>query len=264
MNLSKFTKTTWAGLKKHSPAILTAIGIAGLVSATVMAVNATPKAIKLIEEAGYKKAADENPCMDMEYTPLTALETVKVAWKPYLPVAITTVTSIACIVGASKVSSRRNAALATAYTVSETALREYKDKVKEIVGDKKEKEVRDAIAKDKIEKNPVSRNEVIITEHGDSLCYDPFTSRYFKSDMHKLKSAINVVNHQMLQEGWVTLNDLYYELGLEEARAVDDIGWRAEDGIFELSPSSQIASDGTPCLVLDFSITPKYDIYKNP
>lgn len=261
MNFSKLTKSTLAGLKKHSPAILTAIGIAGMVSATVMAVNATPKALQLIKEEKEIRMGEATCTDDLK---MTKLDIIKLAWKPYIPAAVTTITSVACIVGASKVSSRRNAALATAYTVSETALREYKDKVKEVVGEKKEKEVRDAIAKDKIEKNPVSRNEVIVTDHGDSLCYDPFTSRYFKTDMHKLKSAINVVNHQMLQDGWATLNDLYYELGLGEARAVDDIGWRAEDGVFELSPSSQIASDGTPCLVLDFSITPKYDIYKNP
>lgn len=37
-------------VKKHSPEILTGIGIAGMITTTVMAVRATPKALILIEE----------------------------------------------------------------------------------------------------------------------------------------------------------------------------------------------------------------------
>ena len=41
---------------KHSPEILTGIGIAGMATATVMAVRATPKALRLIDNAELKKA----------------------------------------------------------------------------------------------------------------------------------------------------------------------------------------------------------------
>ena len=37
-------------LKKHSPEILTGIGIAGMITTTFLAVRATPKALELIEE----------------------------------------------------------------------------------------------------------------------------------------------------------------------------------------------------------------------
>lgn len=37
-------------VKKHSPEILTGIGIAGMITTTVLAVRATPKALILIEE----------------------------------------------------------------------------------------------------------------------------------------------------------------------------------------------------------------------
>ena len=47
--------------------------------------------------------------------------------------------------------------------------------------------MRDAIAKDRIDKNPVSSREVIITEKGNTLCYDAVSGRYFKSDIDKLK-----------------------------------------------------------------------------
>lgn len=262
MKLQAITKNVGSALKKHSPGILTGIGIAGMIATTVMAVKATPKAMSLIEEAGYKKGSDENPIMDMEYTPLTKLEIVKVAWKPYIPAIVTGVGSIACLVGASSVSARRNAALATAYTISETALREYKDKVVETVGEKKEKSIRDAIAKDKIDKNPVQKNEVVLTDGGATLCYDELSGRYFKSDIEKLRRAANELNHQMLSDGSASLNDFYYLIGLDNIKIGDDLGWDTRMNLLDLDFSSQLTSDGKPCLVLQFSIAPRYDYYK--
>ena len=37
-------------MRKHSPAILTGIGIAGMVATTVMAVRATPKALRMVDD----------------------------------------------------------------------------------------------------------------------------------------------------------------------------------------------------------------------
>lgn len=258
-NVKSFFKSMQMSISKHSPEILTGIGIAGMVVTTVMAVKATPKALALIEEAGYKKGSDENPIEDMEYTPLTAVETVKVAWKPYIPAAITCSLSIACILGARSMNAKRNAALATAYTLSETALREYKDKVVEALGEKKEQAIQDAVAKDRIDKKPVSSNEVIITEKGNTLCFDSISGRYFKSDIDSLKKAVNELNRQMLSDGYISLNDFYYEIGLSNTKIGDDLGWNSDRGLIDLNFSSQLAEDGTPCLVLNFSVAPKYD-----
>ena len=46
-------------LTKHSPEILTGVGIAGLLSTTVLAVKATPKALKLIDKE-IKRQNDES------------------------------------------------------------------------------------------------------------------------------------------------------------------------------------------------------------
>ena len=47
-------------------------------------------------------------------------------------------------------------------------------------GEKKHETVKDAITRDKIEKNPVVTREIIITEKGNTLCYDAISGRYFK------------------------------------------------------------------------------------
>lgn len=251
MNLSKLTKNVSVVMKKHSPEILTGIGVAGLLATTVMAVKATPKALKICEGLRLDRVNEyqEEP---------TKVEYVKAAWRCYIPAAVTGVMSVACIIGASSVNVKRNAALATAYTLSETALKEYKDKVIETIGEKKEEAIRDAIAKDKVEQNPVTNNEVIITSKGNTLCLDAISGRYFRSDIEQIRRVENEVNRQILNEGYVTLNDFYYGLGLDSIRIGDEIGWNSNNGLLDIHFSSQLASDGTPCLVINFPVAPKY------
>lgn len=244
--------------RKHSPEILTGIGIAGMLSTTVLAVRATPKALMLIEEKKReKKFAGEQP-------ELTKVEIVKTAWKPYIPAAVTGVASVACLVGASSVNARRNAALAAAYALSETTLADYKEKVVETIGEKKAQEVKDAIAKDQIEKNPPSKSTVIATDKGETLCYDSISGRYFKSDIEYIRRAVNNLNERLLFDTHISLNEYYDEIGLEEIFPMgEDLGWTvdpdsANKGLIELDFSSQL-TEGIPCLVVGFSNAPRYD-----
>lgn len=245
-------KTIRSGLAKHSPAILTAFGITGMIGTTVLAVKATPKALDLIE----------NKKEELDKDGLTVAETVKATWKCYVPAAITCATSAACLIGASSVHTKRNAALATAYKLSESALIEYRDKVVETIGEKKEQSVRDAIAKDHVEKNPVTNNEVIITDRGYTLCYDELSGRYFYSDIEKIKKAANELNRQMLNDMYVSLNELYYELGLEGTKLGEQMGWNIDRGLIDLKFSATVSADDRPCIVLDYRIPPMYD-YQN-
>ena len=248
--------------RKHSPEILTGIGIAGMISTTVLAVRATPKALMLIEEK--KREKKFAVIKDGGDPDLTKLEIVKTAWKPYIPAAVTGVASIACLVGASSVNARRNAALATAYALSETTLANYKEKVVETIGEKKAQEVKDAIAKDKVENDPVSRKEIAITDKGETLCYDALSGRYFKSDIEYIRRAVNNLNERLLFDTHISLNEYYDEIGLEEIFPMgENLGWTvdpdsANKGLIELDFSSQLA-EGTPCLVVGFSNAPRYD-----
>jgi hypothetical protein len=202
--LSGIVKSVRTAMKKHSPEILTGIGIAGMIGATVLAVKATPKALQLIEERREELWEEGRTTITIDTLP--PLEKVKTVWKCYVPAAVTSVASVACLIGASSVNVRRNAALATAYTLSESALKTYQEKVVETIGEKKEQTVRDAVAKDKIDKNPVTNREVIILEKGNTLCYDAVSGRYFKSDIEKIKKAVNELNRNMRDEMYISLN----------------------------------------------------------
>jgi len=244
---STFVKGTQKFLVKHSPEILTGVGIAGMATSTVLAVRATPKALALLEE----KYPNEKP---------RAVPVIKATWKCYLPAAILGVTSAACIVGASAVHTRRNAALATVYQLSQTALTEYKDKVAEVIGDRKEQAVRDELAKDKVVSNPVSNTTIIPTGIGNTLCLDYYSGRYFYSDIDKIKIAVGKLNRDIVLDDYISLNMLYSELGLDNVPIGEEVGWSVTDGKIELDFSAQIADDGkTPCIVVSFYNAPRYN-----
>ena len=251
--LKRTIKSVERVLTKYSPGILTGIGIAGMIGATFMAVKATPKALYLIETKKEETEVEE----------LTPVETIKTCWKCYIPATLTTVLSAVCLIGASTVSAKRNAALATAYSISEAALREYQEKVVEVIGEKKEKAVRDAVAKDQIERDPVTKSEVVIIDsNSNTLCYEPLSGRYFKSTIDKIKKAEIKLDRQMIQEMYVSLNDFYWEIGLDGTDLGDKMGWNLSKGYMDLSFSSQLADDGTPCAVIVYGIPPVYD-YQN-
>lgn len=251
--LKRTIKSAGRVLTKYSPGILTGIGITGMIGATFMAVKATPKALYLIEAKKEEAEVEE----------LTPVETIKTCWTCYIPATLTTVLSAVCLIGASTVSAKRNAALATAYSISEAALREYQEKVVEVIGEKKEKAVRDAVAKDQIERDPVTKSEVVIIDsNSNTLCYEPLSGRYFKSTIDKIKKAEIKLDSQMIQEMYVSLNDFYWEIGLDGTDLGDQMGWNLSKGYMDLSFSSQLADDGTPCAVIVYGIPPVYD-YQN-
>ena len=248
-NVSDFINSAKSAIVKHSPEILTGMGIAGMVTTAVLAVKATPKALDLIR--------DREDELEVEKLPVG--EIVKTTWKCYIPAVSTCVLSAACIIGASSVHTKRNAAIAAAYKLSEKALIEYKDAVIETIGEKKELEVRDKMAEKRIEKDPVSKTEVIITDKGTSLCYDSISGRYFKSDIETIKRAENVINKQLLSDMYVSLNDFYDEIGLDFTKVGRELGWSVDEGLIEIHFSSQLADDGTPCLVVEYHTPPRYN-----
>lgn len=251
-NLATITKDIRKFASKRSPEILTGIGIAGMITTTILAVRATPKALKLIEEQKEEESVDE----------LSSFEVVKVAWKPYIPAMVTCIASTACLIGASSVNTKRNTALATAYKLSETALSEYRDKVVETIGEKKERIVRDKVAEERVKKNPVSKNEVIVTGNGKTLCFDPISGRYFMCSIETIKKAENTLNKQMLHDisGYVSLNEFYDELGLDHTSVGNDLGWNTNQ-LIDIDFSSQLNDNGEPSVVLDYLVAPKCDYY---
>ena len=271
-NVTKYFKMAKRFVSKRSPEILTGIGIAGMVTTTVLAVKATPKALELIEE---EKSVQNRALLDeaektgsdvtAQVSKLKPIETVKVAWKPYIPAMLTGMASIACLIGAQSVSARRHAALYSAYKLSETALTEYKDKVVETIGEKKEKQIKQKIAEDKVDKAiediKENKTKVVVSEDGDTWFIDAYSQIPFKSTVNKIDKAINELNRDMVvyAPSGASLSDFYDKLDLPHTGYSDQVGWTLDDGPIEKDISDAIVKDGKAYIILDFMVRPQYD-----
>jgi hypothetical protein len=253
LSTSTFFRGLGKTLSKNSPGILTGIGIAGMGTAVFLVGKATPKVLAKIDEVKQEENKAE----------LTPVETIKVTWKYYIPAATTFVIAAGCILGANSVHAKRNAALAVAYKLTEADLAQYQEKVLETVGERKEKDIRDKVAKEKLDKTPVSKSEIVLTNKGTTLCFEPLSARYFKSDIDHIKTAVNEINAQILKNafGTASLNDFYGLIGLRESEIGDDLGWNVER-LLKLDFSSHVADNGEPALVLNYINRPEYE-YEN-
>lgn len=244
------TKKIGEVILKNSPAILTGISVAGVVSTTIMAVQATPKAIELVRQREYYELE-----LDADFHSLCKKEIIKTAWKCYIPTTIMGGLTIACIISTHTVNHKRNAALASLYSLTEKSLKEYQSKIVETIGENKERKIKDEIRQDTLNKNPVNTKEVIITGKGEMLCYDTLSGRYFKNDIEQIRRVQNDLNYSLRSDMWMSLNDLYYGLGLSAINLGDDIGWSVDEPI-DIDFSSMLSSEGEPCLVLDYRSQP--------
>lgn len=251
-DVTKFIRGVKKSVIKHTPEILTGVGIVGMFTTTVLAVTATPKALRLIEEKKEQEQIDELP----------VLEVVKVAWKPYIPAAVTATLSTACLIGASSVSNRRNAALAAAYALSKADFKEYKEKVVEVIGEKKEQQVREEVSQKKVNENPSGNNVVYITGKGSTKFFDPQSGRWFEHDIEKIRKAVNKLNRDMLSDNYISLNEFYDEIGLAHTDLGDRMGWNISTGLIEIAFSPCMDEDEKPCISLDYLYPPEYDFAK--
>lgn len=266
LNLSNVARQIGGTIRKKSPEILTGMGI-GLGFCTVgLAVKATPRALMLIEEKKREinrdileeaKANGHEICNHVDK--LTPVDTVKVAWKCYIPAATTGVASIVCLVSANSISARRNAALLAAYTISETALKDYRNKVVEVVGEKKEREVQDAVAIERFQRDPVENKEIVITNKGKTRCYDVLTGRYFESDIDSINRAVNEYNRELITQPYMSLNEFYEKLELPDVELGNYVGWRVDWGLVEVRFTSKICeTDNVPYAIMSFVNPPAY------
>lgn len=243
-NFKGVLNTAKSVVNKNMPHILTYATVTGIITVPILAVGATPKAMRLIKD-------------EEEYLrrPLTKKEVIKLVWKCYIPTAGVALATATCSISANSINTKRNAALAGLYSLTENAFKEYQTKVVETIGDNKELKIRDEIDKDKIHNSPPTN--VIITGKGDVLCYDPQVDRYFESDIEKIKQAVNEISYRLLNEMWISVNEFYYELGLPSVDLGYNQGFNIDDGKVEVTYSSQLTETGRPCLVLRYKVSPR-------
>lgn len=210
-------------LNKHGSTILSVIGAGGVITTSVLAVKATPKAMKLIENEKQARKeystifADNKPYEIPVIPDLSLIETIKIAWKPYIPAAISGISTIACIFGANYLNSRTQASLMSAYALLDNTFKEYRNKTKELYP----------------EESPIFEHEIIKSKfdpnmelHEDKeLFFDYQSMRWFESTIGEVKQAEQLLNYKLSMDGIACLNDFYDLLGMNHVPYGYQLGW---------------------------------------
>lgn len=238
----------------HSPVILTGIAVAGTVTTAYLTGKATLKADRIIraeEKEGRVSTGDPSYAIHNR-------RKAELTWRFYIPPVTTGLLTVTCIIGANRIGTRRAAAVAAAYTLSEKAFLEYRDKVVEKLGDKKEQSLRDELAQERVTRNPGDSSKLVIIDGKSVLCYEAFTGRYFISDMETLRKAQNDINFQVNNQYYASLTDFYDLVGLTSTSMSDEVGWNA-DKLLDLKFSTTMSEDGRPCIVINYAVAPVRD-----
>lgn len=209
---------------KYSPDILAVIAGIGVIGTGILVYDGTVKAQK-----DMKELKEKNPeCTNVDKAVVYA--------KDFWPAAAMAVTTEMCIFGSNHINKQRIATLAGAYILSETNLREYKDKVEEIVGTKKAQTIQDSMLHDHITQNPRTDSNTCMRPmpHPEETTWwwDDLSKRWFQSSINDIRRAELEANRMLVSEGVVTLNDVYSILGLDETLLAEPYVWRTsrDDG----------------------------------
>lgn len=255
MDIGVIVRRAIKAASDNTPLILTVIGVTGTITTAVLASQASFKAAEIIRDDILERKEKSRPG---ERVYVSYTDNARLVWKQYIPAAATAALTVAAIVGANRIGTRRAAALASAYSVSDRLYTEYKAKVVEKFGEKKEKEVTEELARDRA--NRIPSTEIVMLGTGEGMCYDAYSGRTFQGDMESLRKAVNDTNEQIIHENFASLTDFYHRVGLRRTDASEEVGWTS-DKLLEATYDAILTKDGRPCLSISFSVMPIRDYY---
>jgi hypothetical protein len=262
MQFNQVAKLTEKFVADNSPTILTSIGVAGVVATAFFTGKASIKVHKILEwerEDLYNKAYEVDPSIDFKDFHLDPKEKVNLVWREFIPPALMGAATIAAIIGANQVGNRRAAALAAAYTLSEKASNEFREKVKERLGEQKVREIKDEIAQEHVN---AKSSEIVIIGDGKVKCLEQYTGRYFMlRSVEDIKAAQNNINYQVNNYGYASLSEFYDMLDIPHTSFSDEVGWKS-DKLLEISIGAALDEDSRPVVAFDYRVEPVRNYFR--
>jgi hypothetical protein len=231
--------------QKHSPEILVAAGIAGFVTAGVLAVKATLKVEPVIDQhtenveiiTSIQATSDASQALQKKELSKQYRHTAFELTKLYGPSVTLAIASAACIIGAHGIMRKRNVALAVAYKGAERMLEEYRKRVESEIGIDKEQELYHGL----VEKEIVGedgKTQKVMTREGNTFSlyarlFDESNPNWRSDSDYNLtflRSIQDHANHKLRTRGHVFLNEVYDWLGMERSSLGAMAGWLYEEG----------------------------------
>lgn len=248
--ISKLAGRPGLWVKKHSPEIMLVVGVAGVVTSTVMASKATLKLGDILDEAKettdlINKAVETHPEKYSEddrkkdmviHSVQTTVQVVKL----YTPAAIVGTLSIGLIVGSHRIMKKRNVALVGAYKVLEEGFNKYRERVVEDLGEDADQKYRYGMVEEKVKEKYTDKEGKERTKTVKKFKVDDYDSSVYAKffdelnanwqnnpeyNMVFLKQQQNFANDMLRARGHLFLNEVYDMLGLPHTQAGSVVGW---------------------------------------
>ena len=209
-------------------------GVGCILTGGALAIRKTPEAVLILD----RKKKESN------------LEKVKAVAPLFVPAVGFTIIGIVQIVCSRNITKNKIAAITTAYTVTETAYKTYRDKVKEYVEPEQYEDIEREFVRETVKRNP-NNKETINISGNKVLIYDNSADRYFEGTLNEIEKAVNTLNKRLRNDMVITMNEFYSEIGLNPTKTGEYLGWKIDKDEIEIYTSSGIADDGRPYIMLE-------------
>lgn len=242
-------------VSKHSPEICVVAGIATGITATVVACKATLHVDKIIEEHNQKMEEINDVISRCESGEIDATydetmiqrdkfvlfaKTICKIGKLYAPAIILGSISIGFVLGGHHILVRRNAALSIAYAGLQKAYDEYRQRVRDVVGEDKELDIFKGVKE--VTEEVEGKNGKTVKKKTNELDHpaSPYTRLFDESSCWWKKSAEqnqfflqmqqNHANDLLRIRGHLFLNEVFDMLDLPRTKMGSVCGWVYGEG----------------------------------
>lgn len=228
--ITRLLGSSLAQVQKHSPIILTTVGVAGVITAGVMAARATLKLEDTVDLANQRlEHAQVTEASKTKAVVANVTDLVKL----YGPSVTLGAVSLVCIVSAQGILHKRNAALVVAYKGLEQTYRNYRARVVEEYGEDVDRKFHLNLREETIEDK--DGKKVTVLTPSNEGAYGEYTFIYGPDNpnwvgTHEfndffLQKQEDILNDLLRLRGHVTLNDALDKLGFARTKAGMVTGW---------------------------------------
>lgn len=234
-------------VKKHSPELMTGLGIAGVIASGVFTVKATLKVQPVIDNmrediSDVKNVYNTGVTTDKQFkkdlTKAYFKGSTKIA-QLYWPSVTLGALSIGALIGGASISHKRVVGLAAAYKASEMTFHEYRERVEAEVGEEKALELRTGLRA--VEQEDEDGKKEVAMVFDPSMGNPSMYAKWFDEMNHNwsreanenlffLRQVQENANHKLYTRGHLFLNEVYDMLGFERTGAGQFVGWVAGAG----------------------------------
>lgn len=291
INFKELAKTVVNAGKEHSPEISTGVGIAFMVAGAVFSVVATVKTMRKVADAKaeklteiaanaeeYEQLSDEDQQRYDEIcnSPMPIKEVAPIIWKHWVaPVGFLTA-GAGCIIFSDREQAKRIASVTSALACHVADAKDYKEAVKEAIGEEKEEEIERNQTKRTAKRRRESyEGNVIDTGTGDQYYEEYYTGTILKASPEYIESCLNELNAVINEKNrYAIKDDLAYKydtslvyvtvsewcnilsLKIKTTGLTDIFGFDVRNGLAYLPNSNsslEMLDNGRSCIILRFS-----------